>query len=263
MRADNSGTSSPPPDTERLRPANAPSQPCAAWTKPERRSPSTPSPSRPRSPGPGSTTSQTYAPKSNACAPEATPRQQTGRFPTSNAPPTPHCCGDWNPRPSASSNWRPTTSNCAKHSHWPSDSVGQPPSSAAPTTRRERNPPHSSDPADGHVEDPVLITLPLVKTMITSPTQDNGRKRHIAVDTCGLLLMVLVTGAAVQDRDGGQFLLWALATCFRRVRLVWVDGGGSWSGRFPGSAAAAGPYVTMSDNPSITRRWCSGPWSSS
>jgi putative transposase len=28
----------------------------------------------------------------------------------------------------------------------------------------------------------------------------NGRKRHIAVDTCGLLLIVLVTGAGVQDR---------------------------------------------------------------
>jgi putative transposase len=52
----------------------------------------------------------------------------------------------------------------------------------------------------------------------------NGRKRHIAVDSCGLLLMVLVTGAAVQDRDGGRLLLWALATCFRRVRTVWVDG---------------------------------------
>jgi transposase len=52
----------------------------------------------------------------------------------------------------------------------------------------------------------------------------NGRKRHIAVDSCGLLLMVLVTGGAVQDRDGGRLLLWALSTCFRRVRMVWVDG---------------------------------------
>ena len=52
----------------------------------------------------------------------------------------------------------------------------------------------------------------------------NGRKRHIAVDTCGLLLVVLVTGAGVQDRDGARALLWALATCFRRIRMVWVDG---------------------------------------
>jgi transposase len=53
----------------------------------------------------------------------------------------------------------------------------------------------------------------------------NGTKRHIAVDTCGLLLVVLVTGAGVQDRDGAQALLWTLATCFRRIRLVWADGG--------------------------------------
>jgi transposase len=53
----------------------------------------------------------------------------------------------------------------------------------------------------------------------------NGRKRHIAVDTCGLLLIVLVTGAGVQDRDGARMLLWALATCFRRIRMVWADGG--------------------------------------
>jgi transposase len=53
----------------------------------------------------------------------------------------------------------------------------------------------------------------------------NGRKRHIAVDTGGLLLAVLVTGAGVQDRDGGRLLLWVLAMCFRKVRMVWVDGG--------------------------------------
>lgn len=53
----------------------------------------------------------------------------------------------------------------------------------------------------------------------------NGRKRHIAVDTLGLLLFVLVTAASVQDRDGAQPLLEYLATWCRRVRLVWADGG--------------------------------------
>jgi len=37
-----------------------------------------------------------------------------------------------------------------------------------------------------------------------------GRKRHIAVDTIGLLLTVLVTAAGVQDRDGAKPLLWNL-----------------------------------------------------
>ena len=38
----------------------------------------------------------------------------------------------------------------------------------------------------------------------------NGRKRHIAVDTIGLLLTVLITAAAVQDRDAAKPLLWNL-----------------------------------------------------
>jgi transposase len=53
----------------------------------------------------------------------------------------------------------------------------------------------------------------------------NGRKRHIAVDTCGLLLAILVTGGEVQDRDGARPLLWALHACFPSIRLVWADGG--------------------------------------
>ena len=35
----------------------------------------------------------------------------------------------------------------------------------------------------------------------------NGRKRHIAVDTMGLLLVVCVTAASVQDREGAKNLL--------------------------------------------------------
>jgi putative transposase len=48
----------------------------------------------------------------------------------------------------------------------------------------------------------------------------NGRKRHIVVDTCGLLLAVLVTGAHVQDRDAARSLLWALRACFPTIKLV-------------------------------------------
>lgn len=53
----------------------------------------------------------------------------------------------------------------------------------------------------------------------------NGRKRHIAVDTLGLLLCVLVTAASVQDRDGARPLLSMLAASCGRVRLLWADGG--------------------------------------
>jgi transposase len=53
----------------------------------------------------------------------------------------------------------------------------------------------------------------------------NGRKRHIAVDTIGLLLTVLVTAAGVQDRDGARPLLWNLRRAFPRIKLAWADGG--------------------------------------
>jgi putative transposase len=36
--------------------------------------------------------------------------------------------------------------------------------------------------------------------------QLNGRKRHLLVDTLGLLLVVVVTAASVQDRDGAKWL---------------------------------------------------------
>ena len=39
----------------------------------------------------------------------------------------------------------------------------------------------------------------------------NGRKRHTAVDTIGLLLAVLITAASVQDRDAAKPLLWNLS----------------------------------------------------
>jgi len=65
----------------------------------------------------------------------------------------------------------------------------------------------------------------------------NGRKRHIVVDTCGLLLVVLVTGAHVQDRDAARLLLWGLRTAFPTVRLLWADGG--YSGHLVAWAAAA------------------------
>jgi transposase len=53
----------------------------------------------------------------------------------------------------------------------------------------------------------------------------NGRKRHIAVDTIGLLICVLVTAANVQDRDGARPLLEKMAAACDRIRHVWADGG--------------------------------------
>ena len=51
-----------------------------------------------------------------------------------------------------------------------------------------------------------------------------GRKRHLLVDTLGLVLLAVVTEANVQDRDGARTLLSVLATEFRRLRVIWADG---------------------------------------
>jgi len=53
----------------------------------------------------------------------------------------------------------------------------------------------------------------------------NGRKRHLLVDTLGLILQVVVTPASVQDRDGAREVLVLLTHWFCRLRVVWADGG--------------------------------------
>lgn len=53
----------------------------------------------------------------------------------------------------------------------------------------------------------------------------NGRKRHVVVDTLGLLLAVMVTAADVGDRAAAQVLLHQVADAHHRLALVWADGG--------------------------------------
>ena len=60
-----------------------------------------------------------------------------------------------------------------------------------------------------------------------------GRKRHLVVDTLGLVLLVVVTAANVQDRDGARRVLQALFEHIKhskysrwcRLKLIWADGG--------------------------------------
>jgi len=53
--------------------------------------------------------------------------------------------------------------------------------------------------------------------------QVKGRKRHIAVDTLGCLLLVLVTRASTQDRDGGFELCNDLQQTFGTIAKIWAD----------------------------------------
>jgi len=62
--------------------------------------------------------------------------------------------------------------------------------------------------------------------------QTPGRKRHIVVDTLGLLLIVLVHSASLQDGAGGQLTLQRLFDRIKRnvhnrwcrLKLIWADG---------------------------------------
>ena len=51
-----------------------------------------------------------------------------------------------------------------------------------------------------------------------------GRKRHILVDTLGLLMAVLVTAASVSDPAGARLLFARLGGACKKLRLLWVDG---------------------------------------
>ncbi|MFE0631228.1 IS5 family transposase [Streptomyces sp. NPDC058864] len=64
----------------------------------------------------------------------------------------------------------------------------------------------------------------------------NGRKRHIVVDTLGLLLAVTVTAASVTDRDAGHSLLTRLRERHWRVTQVWADG--AYTGQLADLAAS-------------------------
>jgi putative transposase len=63
-----------------------------------------------------------------------------------------------------------------------------------------------------------------------------GRKRHLLVDTLGLMLLVVVHPANVQDRDGAKLVLCKLIENFGWLKLIWADGG--YSGKLIGWVAA-------------------------
>ncbi|MDQ1275151.1 MAG: hypothetical protein QG610_724 [Euryarchaeota archaeon] len=50
-----------------------------------------------------------------------------------------------------------------------------------------------------------------------------GRKRHILVDKIGLLLIIAVHTANIQDRDGAKLVLEQVKGTFSRLQLIWAD----------------------------------------
>ncbi len=53
----------------------------------------------------------------------------------------------------------------------------------------------------------------------------NGRKRHILVDTLGLILNVVVHSADIQDREGGKLVLDGMKQIYPKLEKVWADQG--------------------------------------
>jgi transposase len=51
-----------------------------------------------------------------------------------------------------------------------------------------------------------------------------GRKRHVVVDTLGLLWSLVITPASVQDRDGGCLALAEFQRQVKFPRVIWADG---------------------------------------
>ena len=82
-------------------------------------------------------------------------------------------------------------------------------------------------PSVGHVDSQSIKSATQDRTIgYDGGKQVKGRKRHLLVDTLGLMLCVWVTAANTGDRDGLRYLLqhW-LDKGMSRLRKVWVDGG--------------------------------------
>jgi putative transposase len=67
-----------------------------------------------------------------------------------------------------------------------------------------------------------------------------GRKRHLAVDTLGLILGLVITSAATQDRDAGKTLIQEIVKWFGRLQIIWADGG--YLGELVGWVKALRPF---------------------
>jgi transposase len=86
-----------------------------------------------------------------------------------------------------------------------------------------------------------------------------GRKRHIATDALGLLLVAIVTAASVQDSAGGHQVLDQLTDQHPRISKVWVDGG--YNNTVIRHGARTGVHVKVAKRPTskgfhvLPRRW--------
>lgn len=82
--------------------------------------------------------------------------------------------------------------------------------------------------------------------------QVKGRKRHVVVDTQGLVLALKVHAADVADRDGALLVLDGMPKRFPRIRKLWTDS--NYNGRFRAWAAEHLPEWDVE----IVKHWWTG-----
>jgi transposase len=88
-----------------------------------------------------------------------------------------------------------------------------------------------------------------------------GRGRHLAVDTEGWLLALVVTAASVSDKAGAKLLIIRLFNAFSTLKIMWADNGydGAPLARYAKAAAAITVEVVKRTAPHsfqvVRRRW--------
>jgi putative transposase len=69
----------------------------------------------------------------------------------------------------------------------------------------------------------------------------SGRKRHLLVDTLGMIMAVVVHAADIQDRDGAKLVLTKIKGCFPRLTKILADA--IYNGGIAGWAREFGGWV--------------------
>jgi transposase len=96
------------------------------------------------------------------------------------------------------------------------------------TKEKKAGKPRKAEPTGGVIDSQSLRGADTVGTEtrgFDAGKKVNGRKRHIVTDTIGLLLVVMVTPASVQDRDGGAAIVKLAHKLVPSLRHIFADGG--------------------------------------